>query len=156
MEKNKEEERATELPIHNNELRLHKMEVRDGGIDLSLSGEPAKLFMQTLIEFFKQNGGKNFLSLTVDDGKNKYSISIENCNGTLTSAEKMTQLERLAEGYKDLAIDLGRIIQRLERENVDLTVDDIKTIWKLKIALGISTPISVEEGTGSMIMKGDE
>lgn len=55
--------------------------------------------------------------------------------------------------YEKLAIELGRIVQRLEREGVDLTVDDIKTVWKLKTLLGERTPISVEEGTGSLIRK---
>jgi hypothetical protein len=54
----------------------------------------------------------------------------------------------------NLITDLTYIIQRLEREGVDLTVDDIKTVWKAKSFLGYSTPISTEEGTGSLVIKG--
>ncbi len=44
-------------------------------------------------------------------------------------------------------------IQRLEREKVDLTVDDIETVWNAKTLLGFSHPVSIEEGTGSMLIK---
>lgn len=137
---------------HNNDLILHKAHFEDGAFDMSLSGESARLFMYSLVEFFKQNGGKIFLTLTVSDKENKYAINIENCNGIDTPAEKMARLECIADEYENMAIDLARIIQRLEREQVDLTVDDIKAVWKLKTALGESIPVSVEEGTGSLIM----
>lgn len=51
-----------------------------------------------------------------------------------------------------LITDLTRIIQRLEREGADLTVSDILSVWKAKSYLGYSTPESVEEGTGVMIV----
>lgn len=53
----------------------------------------------------------------------------------------------------NLIADLVIIIQRLEREGVDLTVDDIITVWKAKTQLGYSNPISTEEGTGSLVIK---
>ena len=55
--------------------------------------------------------------------------------------------------FHDLTIELTRIIQRLEREGVDLAVDDIKMVWKAKYQLGYSCPVSVEEGTGGMVSK---
>ena len=57
------------------------------------------------------------------------------------------------DSYRDLAIRLARIIQRLEKEKVDLTVGDIKTVWELKTLLGYSFPESIEEGTGRLISK---
>ena len=49
--------------------------------------------------------------------------------------------------------DLVRTIQKLEQEGVDLSVDDINTVRKEKTYLGYSNPVSIEEGTGSMIGK---
>lgn len=54
---------------------------------------------------------------------------------------------------EEIAINLARSIQRLERENVDITVEDIENVWKLKTYLGIAHPTSIEEGTGAMISK---
>jgi len=48
-------------------------------------------------------------------------------------------------------VDLVRVIQRLEKEDVDLTVGDIQTVWRAKTILGYKTPDSVEEGTGRII-----
>ena len=53
----------------------------------------------------------------------------------------------------DMVIELTRIIQRLEREGADLTVDDIVAVRKAKIFLGYSCPMSIEEGTGAMVSK---
>jgi hypothetical protein len=52
---------------------------------------------------------------------------------------------------QELILKLTRIIQRLEHEGVDLTVEDIKTVWRAKIYLGYCTPESTEEGTGKMV-----
>jgi hypothetical protein len=76
------------------DLKLHGMSYKDGVIDISLSGEQAKIFMGSLIEFFKQNGGENFLTLTVNDkDNNKFAINIQNCNGIDTPAEKLQRFE---------------------------------------------------------------
>lgn len=133
------------------DLMLHEMHFENGALDMKLSGDSAKAFMYILIEFFKQNGGQDFLTLTMADKENKYAINIQNCNGTDTPAEKMAREEQIAKEYQDVAVELARIIQRLEREKVDLTVDDIKAVWKLKMLIGYSNPVSVEEGTGSSI-----
>lgn len=80
------------------DLKLHEMSYKDGVIDMSLSGEQAKIFMSSLIEFFKQNGGENFLTLTVNDGdNNKFAINIQNCNGIDTPAEKLQRLDNQLE-----------------------------------------------------------
>jgi len=53
---------------------------------------------------------------------------------------------------KDKLINnLVYIIQRLEREKADLTVNDILTVWSAKTLLGYSHPVSIEEGTGCMV-----
>ena len=76
-------------------LNLHSLSMLNGSIDMTISGKSSKLFMTTLVEIFKQNGAQNFLTITVLDGENnKYALSIENCNGKLTPAEKIEQLEQ--------------------------------------------------------------
>lgn len=56
----------------------------------------------------------------------------------------------------NLLTDLVLIFQRLEREGVDLCVDDIKSIWKAKTFLGYSNPVSLDEGTGGLVRKNKE
>jgi hypothetical protein len=51
-----------------------------------------------------------------------------------------------------IAIKLANSIIRLERENVDLTVGDIKSVRELKNLLGYKVPVSIEEGLGMMIL----
>lgn len=64
------------------------------GTNFVLGGESAKAFMTSLIEIFKQNGGKDFLTMTFGDTKgNKYGVTIQNCNGNVTPHEKINELE---------------------------------------------------------------
>ena len=76
-------------------LNIKEMQYKDGALDMSLSGEYAMTFMRTLIDFFKSNGGKNFLTIDLEDKENKYSITIQNCNGVDTPAEKLSRLENV-------------------------------------------------------------
>lgn len=141
--------------MKDDDLRLHSLHYENGELDMRLSGERGKLFVFSLVEFFRQNGGKNYLTLTVNDAKDKFAINIQNCTGTTTPAEKIAFLETLVNDYKNISIDLARIIQRLENEKIDLSVDDIKAVWNLKTMLGEVAPTSIEEGTGSLIIKED-
>lgn len=83
-----------------NDLMLHDMSFHDGEIDMSLSGEDAQMFMFSLVKMCEQAGGKNFLTITVNYKNDKYSITIENCNGNDTPAEKMQRLEEELEQTK--------------------------------------------------------
>jgi hypothetical protein len=77
----------------NEDLKIHELHYGGNVIDMSLSGEPAKLFMISLIEFFKKNGSTNFLTLTVGNKGDKYAVTIQNSNGIDTPAEKIERLE---------------------------------------------------------------
>jgi len=44
-----------------------------------------------------------------------------------------------------------KIIQRLEREGIDLTVDDMRLVKRAKTYLGYSVPETIEGGTGMLI-----
>jgi hypothetical protein len=63
--------------------------------EMTASGEPAMIFMKLLVGLFEQNGGKNFLALTVEnkDKSARYSINIQNLNGELSIEEKLQQQE---------------------------------------------------------------
>lgn len=74
-------QRALEAEKDNTDLLLHEMELKEGKIDMKVSGENANIFMQRLIQFFKQNGGKNFLTIEVGLKGENYAITIQNCNG---------------------------------------------------------------------------
>jgi hypothetical protein len=77
---------------------------------MTLEGIPAKTFLNAIVDFFYQNGGKNFLSLTVNDkNNNHFEITVKNCNGIDTPAEKINRLEKtilkMAEYINTLDID---------------------------------------------------
>lgn len=82
------------------ELYLHELHTNDKGMEMKVSGEPAKLFMSLLIDLFEQNGGKNFLTITVHNQEKKYGITIQDCNGLLSPAEKMQSMSEEIESLK--------------------------------------------------------
>lgn len=53
--------------------------------------------------------------------------------------------------YKYYAVSFARELQKLERNNADITVGTIELIRRFKIQLGISVPETLSEGTGSLI-----
>lgn len=75
------------------QLNLHELKVNEHSIDMKLSGEQAKFFMMTLISFFEQNGGENYLTLTFEMKDKKYAVTIQDCYGMLSPAEKIALLE---------------------------------------------------------------
>lgn len=83
-------------------LMLERLTMEDGKIDMSMSGERAKLFMASLIEFFQQNGGVNFLTLTVNNGQNSFAINIQNLKGEDSPAQKIQALTGRAEKAESL------------------------------------------------------
>lgn len=58
--------------------------------------------------------------------------------------------------YKHYAIKFAKELQRMERENVDIDLNTIKSIREFKTKLGISVPESLEEGTGNIIQIKEE
>jgi hypothetical protein len=70
-------------------------EHEEGGNRMSVAGEPARTFLQLLVELFEQNGGKNFLSITLEtpDKSKRYEVRIVNLNGELSVTEKLNQYE---------------------------------------------------------------
>jgi hypothetical protein len=83
------------------ELMLRNMKYDENGLEMSLSGEPAKLFLRMLVDLFEQNGGENFLTMTIHNQDKKYEITIVNQNGKDTPAEKVERLQKEIEQLKD-------------------------------------------------------
>ncbi|WP_245640056.1 hypothetical protein [Paenibacillus dakarensis] len=70
--------------------------------DFTASGQPAMVFYEMLTQLFEQNGGKNFLTITLEkrDKSGRYSVTIRNLNGELSEAEKLDQMEQEAKKYR--------------------------------------------------------
>lgn len=75
-------------------LKLREMELKDGKLDVSLQGEVARVYMECFINLFEQNGGKNFLTVTMTGQGKKYGITIQDCTKELTPAEKLEKMEK--------------------------------------------------------------
>jgi len=85
----------------NEELLLHDLNVNEKGIEMALSGEPAKMFMFLLIQFFKENGGENYLTMEFQDTENKYEVTIVNQNGNDTPSAKLGRQEAIIRKYQE-------------------------------------------------------
>ena len=81
-----------ELEKKDDEIYIHDMTINDG-VELMLSGEPVRSFFAMLLQMLEQNGGENYLSVTLENGTDKYAITVQNCKGTLTPAEKIAKPE---------------------------------------------------------------
>jgi hypothetical protein len=121
-----------ELSKVDEELYLHDMSFNKGSIDMSLSGKPAKAFLNNLMELFVQNGGKNYLTMVVNDSENKYSLTIENCNGKDTPSEKIARLTKSANEYKEIAVELSKIIRGFENTKIVLNQSNNDLLLKLE------------------------
>ena len=99
------QDRDTEIARRNQILLrgLHYGPDTGGALDMKLGGENATIFMAVLADFFFANGGKNYLTLTLeaaprDGGKAIHlEVTIRNCDGKMTPAEEINQLKRLLE-----------------------------------------------------------
>lgn len=109
------------------DLTVEEMKYDKNGLDLKLGGATAMAFMQGLVELFKVNGGKNFLTMTFNQGENKYGITIQNCNGVDTPAEKMQKQEdeinQLKEVYQDREDDIEFYLKVLREIDTHIRAD---------------------------------
>lgn len=76
------------------DLKIEELLYKNGSIDMKLGGENAKIFMISLIKFFEQNKGENFLSTTVQGMGKKYSIDITNLYGNDSPAERLQEMQK--------------------------------------------------------------
>lgn len=80
------------------EVMLEGIGIRNGGIDMSLSGEPVKVFYSALINLFDGSGAENFLTTSIEHGigpeYRKFEITIRDCKGEKTPADRIAELEQ--------------------------------------------------------------
>jgi len=84
-----------------NDLKIYSLQMENGKIDMKVTGERAKLFMSALIQFFEQNGGKNFVTTARMVGKDRYEITVRKCGG-MTPADKIEALEHEIEQLQEV------------------------------------------------------
>ena len=88
------------LKAENEELKaMHTfvMEIKKDNLDFSFNSEAADMFLSQIIQLFKQNGAKNFLTMAVGDPEKegeKYSVTIQKASGaTPAEIEEMMRNE---------------------------------------------------------------
>lgn len=79
------------------DLRIHEMQMKNGEIDMTLESPDCIAFIWSIIQIFRQNGGKNFVTTTIEvsnkEGGERYSLTIQKVGGQ-TPAEKLIELEQ--------------------------------------------------------------
>lgn len=75
------------------DIQLHSLDFHNGSLNMKLSGETVKGFYAILLQLFKDSGATNFLTVAIEHESDKYEITIRNCNGTLSLAEKLVAME---------------------------------------------------------------
>lgn len=81
------------------DLNIEEMHVKDGRIDMTLSGEDGKAFAIQLVNFLKDNDGINFFTITVTNEDKRYELTVRDCDG-ITPADKIGALEDELQKYK--------------------------------------------------------
>jgi hypothetical protein len=84
---------------HREEVALRALNYEAGGdLEMRVGGESAQIFIATIIQFFHDNGGKNFVTLTVDShrtsplGSRHMEVTVRDCTGKKTPAERLGEL----------------------------------------------------------------
>ena len=115
--------------------KIHTLQMQNGVIDMSLESEQCKLFLATLIQICEQNGGKNFLTTTVELGDRKgarYAVTIQKTGGQ-TPAEKLADLQAENDRLKKNSIAFFKELRML-CDNVfrqyDITEDEVNKYEK--------------------------
>lgn len=76
------------------EVRLFEMQLKNGEIDMTLGSENFQTFINCIIQTFKQNGGKNFFTTTIECGEKfgeRYALTIQKIGGK-SPAEELNEL----------------------------------------------------------------
>lgn len=57
----------------------------------------------------------------------------------------------MSNNFLEISMRMAKAMQRMEREGVNLTLQDIELIREFKTMIGQSVPESIEEGTGGLL-----
>jgi len=104
-----------------NDLKIYSLQMENGEIDMKVTGERAKLFMSALIQFFEQNGGKNFVTTAGMVGKDRYEITVRKCGG-MTPADKIEALEHEIEQLQEVLKQARESLQAAWEDDGSTTV----------------------------------
>ena len=76
-------EEYEQLDKYTKDVEVYEMQMKNGKIDMRVGSDNAKLFISTLVNLFRQNGAKNFFTITVEctDNGEKYSLTVKKENG---------------------------------------------------------------------------
>ena len=102
------------------EITLHELCLKNGGIDLKLSGQMADVFMELFVGMFEDSGATNFLGVTLGKGDKQYEVTIENKNGkslATISNEQKQQIKRM-EAVVELAKEMAQAPPILDHHDV--------------------------------------
>lgn len=111
------------------DLRIHEMQMKNGEIDMTIGSDDCTLFIWSIIQIFKQNCGKNFVTTTVEvDDKQgeRYALTIQKIGGE-SPAEHLNRIRRetAKEIFQDLYKQANNVWQAIE-----WTTDDLKQFAK--------------------------
>lgn len=118
--------------LNDKDILLHELKADEHGLQMSLSGEPAKMFMHLLIQFFKENGGENYLTMEVHDENNKYEITIVNQNGQDTPSEKLYRQEMIISRYEEALKTISKLDNEHMKDAIMIAKEAIKNSVKQK------------------------
>lgn len=82
------------------ELMLNGIDFDGGKLNMQLSGSPMHVFWAAFVEMFEAAGAENYLTTTIEHGKDRYEVTIRNCNGIKTPAEEINELRAEIEMLK--------------------------------------------------------
>jgi len=91
---------SKQMAEENEELMIESMEFSSGKLSMGMTGDLAKHFYALLLQLFRDSGADNFLTITVEHKLQKFEITIRDCDGNKTPAEKINELEREIEELK--------------------------------------------------------
>ena len=118
-----------ELKAELKDVKVHSIEIEKGNVDFKLSGQNAKIFIDSLVQFFKQNGGKNYLTTTVANNKEKYEITVKNCYGEKSVAEDLQALKSKLTRMNIIAKQLdNHLYENQDKGYIYTAVQKIKTL----------------------------
>jgi len=99
-----------------------ELHFEDDYVDINAGGTGAILFMRFLVDLFEKNGGENYLAWGIKGHGHDYSITIQNCDGELTPAMMIGQLQTENAALKT---DNAALLQSLLKGYYGRTVDKL-------------------------------
>jgi len=83
------------LKVELNDIKILKMAMENGKIDMTIESPKAKLFLASIVQIFRQNGAKNYYTVDLRDAETNesFSVTIQNNKG-LSSAQILNEKDK--------------------------------------------------------------